>query len=106
MRLCIRYAGEVIVLDDKKTSMNMGRDAECDVTVRDRRASRHHAKIERRGEKFVLSDQSTNGTFVTVANELELFLRREEIVLRGSGIICFSASASSPEADCAEFEHL
>jgi class 3 adenylate cyclase len=106
VRLCIRYAGEVIVLDDKKTSMNMGRDAECDVTVRDRRASRHHAKIERRGEKFVLSDQSTNGTFVTVANELELFLRREEIVLRGSGIICFSASASSPEADCAEFEHL
>lgn len=105
-RLCVRYAGEVIMLDEKKSSLNMGRDAECDVTVRDRRASRQHAKIERRGEKFVLSDQSTNGTFVTVANEPELFLRREEIVLRGSGLICFSASASSPEADCAEYEHL
>lgn len=105
-RLCVRYAGEVIMLDEKKSSLNMGRDAECDVTVRDRRASRQHAKIERRGEKFVLSDQSTNGTFVTVANEPELFLRREEIVLRGSGLICFSASARSPEADCAEYEHL
>jgi class 3 adenylate cyclase len=105
-RLCVRYAGKVIMLDEKKSSMNMGRDAECDVTVRDRRASRHHAKIERRGEKFVLSDQSTNGTFVTFANEPELFLRREEVVLRGNGVICFSASASSPEADCAEFEHM
>lgn len=105
-RLCVRYGGEVIMLDEKKSSMNMGRDAECDVTVRDRRASRQHAKIERRGEKFVLSDQSTNGTFVTVANEPELFLRREEIVLRGSGLICFSASARSPEPDCAEYEHL
>jgi adenylate cyclase len=106
VRLCVRYAGAVIILDEKKSSMNMGRDAECDITVRDRRASRHHAKIERRGEKFVLSDQSTNGTFVTVANELELFLRREEIVLRGNGVICFSASASSPDADCAEYEHI
>jgi class 3 adenylate cyclase len=106
VRLCLRYAGNVIMLDEKKSSTNMGRDAECDMTVRDRRASRHHAKIERRGEKFVLSDQSTNGTFVSFAGEPELFLRREEIVLRGSGVICFAASASSPEADCAEFEHL
>lgn len=105
-RLCVRYAGEVIMLDEKKSTMGMGRDAECEVTVRDRRASRNHAKIERRGEKFVLSDQSTNGTFVTFSGEPELFLRREEIVLRGSGIICFASSGTSPEADCAEFEHL
>jgi class 3 adenylate cyclase len=105
-RLRVRYVGKEIMLDDKKSSMNMGRDAECEVAVRDRRASRNHAKIERRGEKFVLSDQSTNGTFVTFANEPELFLRREEVVLRGSGMICFAASATSPEADCAEFEHI
>ena len=106
IRLCVRYAGAVLMLDENRSSMSMGRDAECEVTVRDRRASRHHARIERRGEKFVLSDKSTNGTFITFAGEPELFLRREEIVLRGSGVICFSASASSPEADCAEFEHL
>lgn len=105
-RLCVRYAGNVIMLDEKKSLLSMGRDAECDVVVRDRRASRNHARIERRGEKFVLSDQSTNGTFVTFASEPELFLRREEVVLRGSGVICFAASATSPEADCAEFEYL
>lgn len=105
-RLRVRYVGKVIILDERKSSMNMGRDAECEVAVRDRRASRNHAKIERRGEKFVLTDQSTNGTFVTFANEQELFLRREEVILRGSGIICFASSSTSPEADCAEFEHM
>jgi len=104
MRLCLRYGAEVIVLDDKKASMSMGRDADCEVTVRDRRASRHHAKIERRGEKFVLIDQSTNGTFVTFRGEPEIFLRREEVVLRGSGKICVAASATSADADVAEFE--
>ena len=105
-QLRVSYAGEVILLGDLKTTMNMGRDAACEVAVRDRRASRNHARIERRGEKFVLIDQSTNGTFVTFTGEPELFLRREEVVLHGSGCICFAAPAVSGDADCAEFEHL
>ena len=105
-QLRVSYAGEVILLGDLKTTMNMGRDTACEVAVRDRRASRNHARIERRGEKFVLIDQSTNGTFVTFTGEPELFLRREEVVLHGSGSICFAAPAASGDADCAEFEHL
>lgn len=104
-RLRLRYGGKVLVLDDSKSALSMGRDAACDITVHDRRASRNHARIERRGDKFVLGDQSTNGTFVTFAGEPEFFLRREELVLHGSGTICFAASASSAEADFAEFEH-
>jgi adenylate cyclase len=106
LRLCLRYADQVIMLDDMKSALNMGRDPNCEVAIRDRRASRNHAKIERRGEKFVLTDQSTNGTYVTFTGEPELFLRREELVLRGSGLICFVALAANEEADCAEFEHL
>jgi len=105
-RLCVRYGGQVKVLDKTRLRVDMGRDANCGITIRDRRASRNHATIERRGEHFVLSDLSTNGTFVTVNGESELFLRCEEFVLRGSGIIAFAASASSPAADVAEFEHL
>jgi class 3 adenylate cyclase len=105
-QLRLRYAEEVILLDDMKPALSMGRDASVEIVVRDRRASRNHARIERRGEKFVLTDQSTNGTYVTFAGEPELFLRREEVVLRGRGSICFAASGSSNEADCAEFELL
>ncbi len=105
-RLCIRYGGEVMVLDDKRPSLVFGRDAASDLVIRDRRASRNHGKIERRGGKFVLCDISTNGTYVGFTGEPEFFLRREEVVLRGSGRISFAASSSSENADIAEFEHL
>jgi predicted component of type VI protein secretion system len=105
-RLCVRYAGDVMVLDDKRTSLALGRDATCDLVIRDRRASRNHGKIERRGDKFVLSDISTNGTYVVVSGEPEYFLRREDMVLRGSGIIAFASSSESENADIAEFEYL
>lgn len=105
-RLCVRYAGEVMVVDAKRSSLSLGRDASCDLVIRDKRASRNHGKIERRGDKFVLTDISTNGTYVVFNGEPEFFLRREDLVLRGNGRISFAASASSDGADIAEFEHL
>jgi hypothetical protein len=95
-----------MVLDDKRNALMLGRDASCDLVIRDKRASRNHGKIERRGDKFVLSDISTNGTYVVFSGEPEYFLRREELVLRGSGRIAFAASSESENADIAEFEHL
>lgn len=105
-QLALRYHELSLAVDDERSLLTMGRDAKCDIAVRDRRASRHHARIERRGEKYVLTDQSTNGTYVTFGDEPEIFLRREEVVLRGSGKICFAAPARSPDADFAEFELL
>ncbi|MBL8374718.1 adenylate/guanylate cyclase domain-containing protein [Accumulibacter sp.] len=106
LRLCIRYGHFVKLLDKHRTSVVMGRDAGCEIAVHNRRASRSHARIERRGGHFVLIDLSTNGTFVTVNGEQELYLRHDQFVLRGSGVISFAASAGSTAADIAEFEHL
>lgn len=97
------YAGQTILLDDSRQTIHMGRSAECEVPVRDRRASRNHARIERRGERVVLIDTSTNGSFVTFDGKPEFFVRREECILQGRGVICFAASASSADADCAQF---
>lgn len=106
LRLCVRYADKVIVLDSKNPGIGMGRDATSELLVRDRRASRHHARIERQGDHFVIRDQSTNGTYVTISGESEIFLKHDELVLRNRGIFCFAASAKGPDADCAEFEYL
>jgi predicted component of type VI protein secretion system len=57
--------------------------------IADRMASRMHARIERRRDKFVLVDQSSNGTYVTVDGEPEIELRREEMILRGRGHLSF-----------------
>ena len=100
----LRYAGETIQLDGARQVINMGRNAESDVAVRDRRGSRNHARIERRGDRVVLIDTSTNGTFVTFDGKPEFFVRREECVLQGRGVICFAASATSVDADCAQFD--
>lgn len=102
--LSVRYGGEVVVLNDSQPAITMGRDASSDVAIHDRRASRHHARIERRGETIVLIDSSTNGTFLTLNGGPEVFLRGEQCVLHGKGLICFAASARSPGADYAEFE--
>ena len=48
-----------------------------------------HARLERRRDKFVLVDQSSNGTYVTVDGEPEIELRREEMILRGRGHLSF-----------------
>ena len=57
------------------------------------------------GEHFGI--KSTNGVNDHLkALEKKGFLRREDLILRGSGRISFAASASSENADIAEFEHL
>jgi class 3 adenylate cyclase len=68
--------------------LTLGRDGTCDIVVGDRKASRLHARVERRRDKFVLVDQSSNGTWVQFAGEAEIVvLRREELMLRASGLI-------------------
>ena len=105
-KLRLQHAGKTFVLDAQRPGLSLGRDAACDVRVRDRRASRQHAQIERRGSDYVLSDLSTNGTYVTIAGEAEVFLRRSDLILRGTGRISFAAPAASDGADIAEFEFL
>jgi len=69
----------------------------------DRKASRVHARIERRRDKYFLVDQSTNGTYVTFAGEAEIALRREEVMLRGSGRITFGHSIAESADETVDF---
>ena len=104
IRLCLRYGGQSYILDERMPVLTLGRDADNQLVIHDRRASRHHARIERRGDALIFVDKSTNGTFMTLGGRPELFVRRGECVLYGKGTISFSASAKSPGADLAEFE--
>lgn len=96
-RLRLRHGVHEIVLDEQRPALALGRDAQNDVVIADRLASRLHGRIERRRDRFVLIDHSSNGTFVTQDGEAELPLRREEFVLRGRGRISFGhAHAADP----------
>lgn len=103
MVLWLKHAGQEHLLEQSNTGIVLGRDAGCEIVVADRMASRHHARIERRRDKFFLIDQSTNGTFVAVAGEPEISLRREEVMLRGAGQIAFGHSVGEGGGEVVEF---
>lgn len=105
-RLCLRFNGKAHLLDEKNPFITLGREFHNDVIIDDSKVSRHHARVERRDGRFYLVDTSTNGTFVTFANEPEVFVRMESMPLRGSGIFSFGVSARDVNVGVAEFEHM
>ena len=60
-----------------------------DIVVKGNLISRLHARIEYSRNKFLLIDQSTNGTFVTTREGEEAFVRRDSMQLKGEGLIGF-----------------
>ena len=96
-RIVLRHGATERILDESATTITLGRDAQNDIVIADRKASRLHARVERRRDKFVIVDQSSNGTYVTVDGEPEIMLRREELMLRGRGRVAFGhAHADDP----------
>jgi class 3 adenylate cyclase len=99
-RLVLSYRGADTVVSG---GASFGRDPDSTIVVCDPMASRRHAKIELRAGKFVLVDQSTNGTFVTLGAEPEIRLRREEMILHGAGRIAFGHGAAEAGAEVLVF---
>ena len=105
-RLCVRYHGRAFLLDEKTPVLTLGRDLGNKLVIEDRKASRQHARIERRADGYYLVDTSTNGCFVALSGRQEHLVRRDEIQLVGSGRVCFGSSENDPASDHAEFEHI
>ena len=90
------YHEKVMRLDETSGTVILGRGKRADMIVDDAMASREHARIECRRDKFVLTDQSTNGTYVETA-EGPAYLRREETTLTGEGKISFGRELSQAQ---------
>jgi hypothetical protein len=89
--------GEHEVWLDRTSTPNaivLGRDPACGLTVADRAASRQHATVEVRGDKFVLMDHSANGTYVAWGS-IETCLKREEMILPPRGQLGLGSSPST-----------
>jgi hypothetical protein len=87
MRLRLRCDEQELLLDERHSSITIGRAEDNDVVVKGNLISRLHARIEINRNKFVLIDQSTNGTFVQSSDGEESFVRRDSLQIRGRGII-------------------
>jgi class 3 adenylate cyclase len=101
-KLRLLVQGNDVILSTERPAVALGRDQSADLVIKERMASRAHGKIERRLDKFILTDHSANGTFITIEGDKEIVLRREEFTLRGHGWIAFGQSRATA-TDVVEF---
>jgi hypothetical protein len=102
-RLELSFAGSTLDVDIDRPSVTLGRQPHNDIVVNDNRVSRSHARIEYRRGKFVLIDQSTNGTFVLIQGKKSIQVKRDETPLIGSGIIGLGREVTPDSAMAVHF---
>jgi len=98
----LNYDDQVVICSREKPRIVIGRQNTCDLVIGDQLASREHCILELRGDEFILLDQSTNGTYVTVEGEREVLLNGEALPLATHGWIAFGHPHGG-SAEAAEF---
>jgi adenylate cyclase len=86
-RLRLSVQDRELILDENRPQIAIGRADDNDVVIRGNLISRLHARIEFSRNRFTLTDQSTNGTFVQISGEEEAFVRRDSMPIKGEGLI-------------------
>ena len=103
-RLTLRHRGRVIELTENSEPFMMGREATNGLQVEADWVSRTHSQIEYKRGHFVITDRSTNATYVTVGQEPELRLHRDELHLRGQGTVSMGQAAAANAQDLIHFK--
>ena len=97
----LRHAGNSYVCNES-VRLSIGRSMECDVVIDQPWISREHLTIAVRRGKVQLSDQSSTGTYVSIDDGYDFFMRRETVLLTASGVI---SPATRPGDLSAEMVH-
>lgn len=85
--LSLIFGDKQFLLDGRKPDISIGRSETNDLVVPSLLASRHHADIHLTRGRFVVHDQSVNGTFIRRLDGREVSLLRDDHPLSGSGKI-------------------
>ena len=98
--LSLNFQGESlrIASDDHRTFV-IGRGVQSDLVCKTKLASRTHATLEYRRGKFNLSDESSNGTYIVTDDGENIHLRRNELMLWGSGLIGLGEEVDKEQED-------
>ncbi len=85
--ITLTFQGRQIEVGQELPSATLGRGKQNHFMVPDTMSSRIHARIEFRRDRFILVDQSTNGTFVVTSGQADIFVHRDERRIDGDGVI-------------------
>jgi hypothetical protein len=101
--LTLKYREQTYKIDEANKKLLMGRDDACQLIFKSDFASRQHANIEYKSSNFILSDHSSNGTFIRDSDGRVIRLNREDTVLHGKGSISLGQPYSDNPSDLIEF---
>jgi adenylate cyclase len=90
-RLVLTNANHRIEVGTLSPAFTVGRDERNDVVLSETIVSRYHAKVEYRNGRFVLTDQSANGTFIVPDDGAGAFVHRDSVLLTGKGLLGIGA---------------
>jgi len=99
--LTLEHQDQTITVE--KGPFMVGRGSQSDLRIADSRVSRMHAVIERQRDSFMLTDSSTNGTYVQIGDEDVIFLHREQLRLHGSGQLSLGRHVEAEDAQLLHF---
>ncbi len=102
-RLTLRYRSQVFEVDEGMP-FSIGRDPASSLVIETEWVSRNHALIEWKRGYFMLADRSTNGSWLKIGEDDELFVHRDETHLRRSGSISLGQVHHLDDADLVWFQ--
>lgn len=102
--MMLRHSWNMLMVSDNRPIVLAGREEGNDLVIADRRASRHHARIEKRNGRYILIDTSTNGTFMLDESGNETALHRTEAEMPLRGRVGFGYSPTEAGTEVVYFD--
>ncbi|UCI10754.1 adenylate/guanylate cyclase domain-containing protein [Mesorhizobium sp. B1-1-8] len=103
INLFIRY-GDQLRSCRNNEMVTIGRSPECNIVVARPWVSRHHATFTISNGRARLVERSSSGTYLSMGPGHEVFIRREDILLFGSGVISPGLRLSLSDAQVLHYE--
>ena len=104
LTLRLTYHDKPREFDVNQSAITVGRSTDCDLVINNSFASRVHVKIERRGDVFVITDLSRNGTYVKNGDEEWMYVEEgAEKVIWGRGLISLGRKPGSEDGEWIQY---
>lgn len=98
--LILKYGKVVVIVNEARSRVEIGRQKSNDIQVANNRVSRTHAIIEFKNGQYYLTDQSSNGTYLLMEGREGITVKKDAVVLDAKGVIGpgYKVDAKSPDA--------
>jgi len=102
-RMIVKYQDIMIHLNEDRKRISMGRLKKNDISIVKEHVSRIHATIKYENGKYILTDQSRNGTYVHIQGRQGIFVRGRILLLSSSGIIGLGGIVTRESSEAIHF---